>query len=516
MSPDRDFKGGDPFGNAPRNASPGGKHVWSLAAAASLLVAAALVIPVFVWGFCRIEPGPGEFAVLIHKTGKELPPEAILATSPDQQGIQLEVLPEGRYFRNPYSWAWQIHKTIDIPAGKLGVLTRLYGEDLPPGRIIATEGSKGIVAQVLRPGKHRINPYAYQVALFDATEIRPGSAGVITSLVGDDLFTATIPEESRNAFLAPAGFKGVQPTIYEPGTYYLNPYMVSVAEVNLQSQRFEMSGEDAITFLTVDGFTVYVEGTIEYALIPQKVAQITHQVGDLDDIIKKIIMPLARGFSRIEGSKNPAKNYITGETRQQFQNNLEGHLKSQCLESGVAIRSVLIRNIAPPDEIASIIREREVAVQNARKIEQQIMQAKSQAELTRQEMLAEQSKEKVESDTARIRAVIAAQQEQEVALTQARQRLEVARLESAAARAQADAILLKAEAERSVIEQRNQASANVFSMQVEAFGTGLNFARHELNRKLAPRIETILSGDQENGLGALFQPFIPRSGGSGQ
>jgi len=476
------------------------------------LLGAAFFGSIFYWTACRIEPGSDEIAILIHKTGKDLPPEQIIATEPDQKGIQLEVLPEGRYFRNPYSWEWKIEKITDIPAGKFGVLTRLYGQDLPEGRILASEGTKGIVAEVLQPGKYRINPYACQVELFDATSIQPGHGGVVTLLVGDDLFSKEIPAEMRNNYVAATGYKGVQPKVLEPGTYYdKNPYMYSIAEVNLQSQRFEMSGDDAINFLTVDGFTVHVEGTIEYALIPAQVAKLTQQVGDMDDIIKKIIMPLARGFSRIEGSKNPAKNYITGETRQRFQDNLEDHLKAKCLESGVAIRSVLIRNITPPDEIASVIRNREVAVQNARKIEQQIAQAKSQAELTRQEALAQQNKEKVEAETAAIRALISAKQDQEVRLIAAKQDLEVAKLETAAAQAQADAILLKAEAERKVIALDNEATANVISNQIQAFNGGMNFARYAFFQKVGPQIQTILTNDDDTGFGGLFRPFLTPS-----
>ena len=492
-----------------RNASgPGGPSLrFSLLPA--LILGAALAGSLFVWYGCRIEPGQDEIAILIHKTGKDLPPDQIIATSPDQKGIQLEVLPEGRYFRNPYAWEWKMSRVTDIPAGKFGVVTRLYGKELPEGRILASPGTKGIVPEVLQPGKHRLNPFACQVELFDAISIKPGHGGVVTALTGEDLFSKDIPKEMRNAFVAAPGYKGVQPEILEPGTYYdKNPYMFSVAEVNLQSQRFEMSGEDAINFLTVDGFTVHVEGTIEYALIPGQVAKLTQQVGDMDDIIKKVIMPPARGFSRIEGSKNPAKNYITGETRQKFQNNLEAHLKSKCLESGVAIRSVLIRNITPPDQIASIIRDREVAVQNARKIEQQIAQAKSQAELTRQEMLAQQNKEKVDADTIAIRAVIAAQQDQQVRLIAARQELEVAKLEAAAAAAQADAILLEAEAERKVIALDNEAQANVITNQVQAFSGGLNFARYAFYQKFAPQIRTLLTSDDETGLGGLFRPFL--------
>ncbi len=434
-----------------------------------------------------------------------------MALEPGQKGIQLDVLSEGRYFRNPYSWGWQIRRITDIPAGQLGVLTRLYGQDLPPGQIIASEGMKGIVQDVLRPGKYRINPYAYDIQLFDAISIRPGSVGVLTSMVGRDALNSDLPPEARNTFLVGDNMKGVQAAVLDPGTYYLNPYMLNVVEVTLQSQRFEMSGDDAISFLTLDGFTVNVEGTIEYALIRDKAALLTHQVGDMEDILKKVILPRARGFSRIEGSKNPAKNYIMGDTRQQFQDNLEAHLRKQCGLWGVDIKSVLIRNITPPDEIASIIRDREVAVQTAKKFGQQIEQAKSKAELTKQEMLAQQNKERVEADTAKIRAIILAEQDQAVQVTGANRELEVAKLENSAATAQAEAILLKADADREVVRMNNEAVAGVLTSQIQAFGTGLYLARHAFYEKIGPRILSVLSTDQADGLGGLFTPFIPQS-----
>ena len=488
---------------------------WGALAVPLAVLAAALFLPIWFWFFWRIEPAPGEIAVLIRKTGKDLPSGQILALEKGQKGIQLEVLAEGRWFKNPYTWDWEIRKITDIPAGKLGVLTRLYGNDLPGGQILAPEGYKGIVPKVLGPGKHRINPYAYGVQQFDAITIRPGFGGVMTSLVGKDVLADALPEEDRNTFLVKEGMKGVQPGILDAGTYYLNPYMVVVTEVNLQSQRFELSGDDAIGFLTLDGFTVNVEGTIEYALMRDRAALLTHQVGDMDDILKKIVLPKARGFSRIEGSKNPAKNYIAGTTRQKFQDNLEAHLIAQCRNWGVDIKSVLIRNITPPDAIASIIREREVAVQDANKYGQQIEQAKSEAELVKQEMLAVQNKEKVEADTARIRAVIAAEQGREVRLTRANKDLEVAKLENAAAKAQAEAKLLRARAEGDVIRMKNEAEASVIENQVKAFGTGAALARYAFYGKIAPQIRSILSGDQAEGIGGLLKWMAPASAKGG-
>jgi regulator of protease activity HflC (stomatin/prohibitin superfamily) len=297
--------------------------------------------------------------------------------------------------------------------------------------------------------------------------------------------------------------------VLDPGTYYLNPYEFTVVEVSLQSKRFEMSGDDAINFLTLDGFDVRVEGTIEWAVRRESAAELTHRVGDMEDILKKVILPRARGFSRIEGSKSPAINYIVGETRQKFQDNLDTHLREQCAIWGVLIKSVLIRNIAAPDQIASVIREREVAVQDAKKFEQQIEQARSQAELTKQEMLAEQNREKVQAETARIRAVILANQEQSVKLLEVAKQLEVARLENDAATAQAQAQRLTAQAEQEVIRLRNQAEASVVADQVRALGNGLNVARHELYLKIAPRIQSILTNDDPQGLAGWLRASAP-------
>lgn len=228
-----------------------------------LAVLMLVAAPVFYWYGCRIEPGNGEIAVLIRKTGERLPPGEVIARKPEQQGIQLEVLGEGRYFRNPYIWDWEILPITDVPAGKFAVLVRKFGNDLEGGQIIAPDDAgKGVLREVLGTGKHRINPYAYEVKVFDDIKIMPGFVGVVTSLTGDDIFSGKANDLSRqNGFLVGPGRKGVQPEVLKEGTHRVNPFIYSVALVNIQSQRHEFSGDDAITFLTQDGFQVSLEGT---------------------------------------------------------------------------------------------------------------------------------------------------------------------------------------------------------------------------------------------------------------
>jgi regulator of protease activity HflC (stomatin/prohibitin superfamily) len=464
----------------------------------------------FLWYGCRIEVESGRVAVLVHKTGEDLLGGKIIAERPEQKGIQLDVLSEGRYFRNPYHWDWLLnHILLDIPAGKFAVKVRLYGEDLPPNEIIAKEGTRGIVAEVLSPGKYRINPYAYEIRIFDAITIKPGFVGIVTSLVGKDIQNSQIPEKERNTFLVSEDKKGILPAVLDAGTYYLNPYRYNVVELSLQSHRFEMSGEDAISFLTEDGFTVHAEGTLEYSLKRDQVAFLAHRVGDLEDVRTKVILPRARGFSRIEGSKHPAVNFIIGETRQQFENHLKTHLKETCEPWGVNIISVLIRNIIPPNEIAEVIRAREIAVQDALKFEQQIVEAKSRAELIKQEKLAIQSREKVQAETNKMAATIQADKAMAVQLMEAQRELQVAKIENETAQFQVQAILSGATADQKVIQMENQARAEVITKEVQAFGNGTTWANYYFYQKLAPQIVSILTNDSAENLGGLFQHFLP-------
>ena len=478
---------------------------------------ACVVLAGWVWFGWRIEPENGQIAVLMKKTGENLPAEAILAPGPEYKGIQAEVLPEGRYFRNPWTWEWTYFKAFDVPAGKFGVLVRKFGKELPAGEIIARDESyKGIVREVLGTGRHRINPFAYDVKLYDDITIKPGHVGVVTRLTGSDILTEGAPTDVGAGFLVGDGLKGVTDGILKEGTHRLNPFLYSVSIVNVQSQRFELSGNDAISFLTLDGFTVQAEGTLEFNLELDKVALLSHEVGDMDDILQKIILPSARGFSRIEGSKKRATEFIVGESRQAFQNSLEAYLKGICAPWGISLNSVLIRDIFAPQEVAKIIRARELAVQEAKKIDQQIVQAKSQAELGRQKALAERNSKTVAAETERISAKIAAEQSRAEMTIAAETKLEVASVDLKSAQAEAAAKLAKAEADRKVVETRTIAEANVLKEEVAVFADERDYLRAKIYGKTASRIqEVVTTDDAKEILGIPAKSgFAAREGGA--
>lgn len=460
----------------------------------AVLVLLLISGPFFVWNFCRIEPKNGQIAVMIRKTGKPLQPDEVIALEKGQQGIQLEVLGEGRYFRNPYVWGWRIVKVTEIPAGKFAVLVRKYGRNLEAGRIIAEDDNcKGIVPEVLGTGRHRINPYAYEVRIFDDIKILPGNVGVVTNLTGDDIFTGVSNDYGYNeGFLVSKERKGVIKDILKEGTHRLNPFIYNVIPVNIQSQRHEFSGDDAISFLTMDGFTVSLEGTVEFNIIAEDAPRLMHVVGDMEDILNKIILPSVHGFSRIEGSKKGATEFIVGESRRLFQAELEKYLRDNCRKWGIEINSVLIRDIIVPQEIAAIIRKRELAQQEARKYMEEIRRARSEAELAKQRMLAEQNLKRIAAETEKKAQVIKAQQKGQEAEISAEAQLKVAEYGFKTAEANAKAAILEAEAQKAIITEKNRRDAEVMLKKIEAYGNGENYVNAMLMAKVMPNVRSII------------------------
>ena len=249
---------------------------------------------------------------------------------------------------------------------------------------------------------------------------------------------------------------------------------------------------------------------MEFNISADSAPRLTHEVGDMEDILKKLILPSVSGFARIEGSKKSATEFIVGESRQIFQNQLEEFLRKACNVWGISINSVLIRDILPPQEIAEIIRNRELAEQEAKKFRQQIEQAKSASALEEQRMLALRRKNKVQAETAKITAEIQAKQENLQRVIASKTDLEAASIQYQSAQAAAQAKLVLAEAERKVIAARNESEVQILKRNVQAYGGGEAYVRGLLYEKLGPKIQSILTRGTSGGLFGL--PLVPSAG----
>lgn len=472
------------------------------------LIAAIVALYPFYWWFIkRVEVDTNQLLVLVNKTGTELPGEfgdqAILypelvksiaaktGKSPEKvregyKGIRHEVLTEGRHFFSPIFHERIKLRTTQIPEGKFGVLIRHYGRPLKPGHVVATApDERGPVSGTLSPGRHNINTFAYSVQVFDKILVPEGFCGVVTRLSGPD---PANPDE----YVVQQGERGVQPESLGPGTYLdLNPYEVRVDLVDLRSQKYDMLGDEAIEFPSNDGFTIHMEATVEWSVYPDLVPFVVVEVGDLEDVVGKVIRPYTTSLARIQGSKMTARDFMGA--REVFQRRLFTDLRDKCREQGVLIKAATIRDLKPPERVRAIIRERELADQTMTKYENEIAEAQVRAQLVEQEMLATQQQAIGETNREVVAVVTRAQQTMDVAVTEATQRLEVARLELESARRNAEAILARGQAEAAVILLNYRAEAEPLKNMVTAFGDGDTYARNQFLQKVAPSIRSVLA-----------------------
>ena len=491
--------------------------LWRFVGIAALL--SLLPVAHLIWSGL-VEVDQGHAAILIKKTGLDLPDGEIAAPSPEYKGVQLKMLPEGWHMLNPYTYETKVVPQVEIPSGKVGVRTRLFGKPPPAGIALAGDGEKGIEHEILKPGRYAINTLLYKVDLTEAVNIPSGHVGVVTRVTGKD-------PVDPNVFVVQDGERGVQPRTFPPGTHYLNPYEFWVVPIDMRSHRFDMHDGNVVEFLSKDGFQIRMEASIEWFIDPIRVPNVFVEyvdaraikdgVGSADEVIKCIVetvlLPNARAFSRIEGSKHLARDFISGETRQKFQDSMLKGLKAACASQGIVIQTALVRKTEPPKAIADPIREREIAIRQREKLEQEMEREKQQKTLAQSVKMQERVKliKQAEADVAV--AITESNRQKEVALIEASRKFEVAKLELEAAKNQAAARLSAGQAAADVLALRNKAESSGIKAARAAFGDGEGYVRYLFLRKIAPAMQQVIS-NTDGPFVDVFRAFAPSKTGA--
>ena len=536
-----------------------------------LAVFVAALYGAWLWLFCRVFVGPDQMAVVITKTGRDLEPGRILARA-NEKGVQEEVLGEGRYFFNPILFDTKKYPVLTVPAGKVGIVKSNVGREPPQGEFLANEGEKGIQRRVLGPGKYRINPVGYEIAIEDALNIPIGYVGVVTSLAG---------EPAPEGEFAGPGQKGVRRDVLQPGLYFINPreFKVDVMEVGLnqvsllgkeggavitknianlmagdeqdavqqmamnalqkqQTQREEYAkqsksismdgyasgdrrglfsrsvrrskewqdvqaaaeaGADSrplpdasasfvvnqfVEFPSRDGFEISLDMTVEFELLPSQLADVFRRYGDLPAMVEKAIMPQILSISRLKGSVYKANDFIVGEGREAFQNDLTRELERTLGERGIKVHNALIRHVNAPAQILAPIQQASVAVEQDLTNQEKQNTAKKQAELNTELAMVEQFGQRVMQETEKIKAEILAGQQREVARIGAEATRRVSEVESETATVRAERTRKLGEAQARTVTLVEGERAEGFRLKVGAFGDPQAYALWQLAQGL--------------------------------
>jgi hypothetical protein len=488
------------------------------------------------WEIERTEVEPNHFLVRVHLWGQDLDPDEIIALDEDHKGVMHDVLPEGRHFLNPLFWTSEIHKATIVPPGKCLVQTRKFGKKIPPerlarGEFLAGPDERGIMPEVLLPGKYYINPHAYDVAEQNAVEIRENEVGVRTLLWGKD------PQElkvaGRNVYVVPEGFRGVQEKPISPGTYYINPYVEKIVPIDTRSHRVEFKD---IRFPSLDGFHLNPHVLVVYRVLPEKAPELfvtlstksqLHQADatekDLQDneILQKVVLPLIRGYGRIEGSKYNARDFISQAAgprqakavnpRERLQHELMDKVTPICKELGILIEAITLADMDLTEtdlaKLKNKIAEREQARVIREKFQQEIEQYKTEQAQKAAEALKEQRGKVVQANTELKVEMTNAQRKKEVEEKKLQQDLKAAEIRLEAARDRVKSILSKGKADAAVINAQNEAEVSGLRTAIRGFASVDLFAQYQVVARMAPVLAEIFASDNSE-FARLFADYL--------
>jgi regulator of protease activity HflC (stomatin/prohibitin superfamily) len=190
--------------------------------------------------------------------GPKMPQGQIIARK-GQIGVQAHTLVPGLYYYFPFVWTVKRVPITVIGPDEVGLVESVDGLPLPKGRLLGDEvesnqfqdaeklldnnGFKGPQVGILRPGRYRINTFAFSVTKVPATKINSEEVGVVIAEDGQPLpshlIIAPPPDKTKphnffqdgQGFLDSHGYRGPQLDTLQPGKFYINTLLFTIKNV---------------------------------------------------------------------------------------------------------------------------------------------------------------------------------------------------------------------------------------------------------------------------------------------
>ncbi len=481
---------------------------------------------------------PGQVGIVTSKVGEELPPGEFLADD-HQKGIWRRVLGPGTYRINPFGYRIDTLPAVSIPIGYAGVITSLSGEQAAEGDF-AQAGQKGVREDILQPGLYFLNPREYKV---DVLEIGVSQVSMLKE--GGRVFTKA-QLDVQNVALQELNYNMLEQQQEKRADYLeKNSRLLSSLSESKPSRRQKEGGKynpqtaeqqdrqdlqrvpekyrlgndmaslglaQVLEFPSRDGFQISLDMTVEFELHPKNIAWIFRTYGDLPAVLDKIIVPQISSVARNKGSEYGARDFVAGDARSVFQDELTNSLKTTLGEKKIIIHNALIRQVSVPMQILEPIQQVGLAIeQDLTNLERQNT-AKKLAELNTEQTLIDQRKQQVAEETKKIRAEIKADQERQVANIQADTQRQVAEVRKQTAGMEANRVRLLGTAKADAYQRVEGERADGLRLKARAMGDPEAYTLWEFATNLSKdlRINILHAGD-----GTLWTD-MEKSGGAAQ
>ena len=411
-----------------------------------------------------------------------------------QIGVLAKLRGPGRHFYCPIWWERTPVDDIVIKPGEVGLVNCMLGDDLPPDKFlvdgdIGDTKFKGILRKVLHPGRYRINPYGYKVETVQLqtfvsgnsekkagwVEIPTGYVGVVTNLAAGT--ESAVAEKVLPPGIYPINGREQNIDIVEIG-YRHSTVQVEVRRdpsgdvmVDENGEPIIADEESGIAFPSSDGFSMHIDYTAIWGLMPDQAPHAIRTIGNVDAIEQKIVLPQINSILRNHGSQYKAVQLLVGNDREKYQTASLEEFRKVLDAKQITLLDGLIRHVYIPEQVRKPIQTAFIADELTLTRQQEQLTATEEGTFREAEENVLLASKTVEVDTLKQVAGKIAEGNRTAEGTRAETEKLAAAIQKETAILEADAAKILGEAENKGKQMVEEAKADRFRLAVEAFGT---------------------------------------------
>ncbi len=235
------------------------------------------------------------------------------------------------------------------------------------------KGQRGPQLDVLPPGTYYINPYMFSVDQDSAAIVNEGEVAVIISNVGKKPeLSAAVGEpnltgDKIESYVVAKGYRGIQLDVVGPGTYYVNkrayiPIIVKTTNITIDWDDESAVGSfNPLNVTSKDGFIIKVGVKVVIRVQPEQAPYMVARIGSIDNLVKNVIHPLIDSSFRNQASSTEAMKFL--QDRHEQQEKALERAQTELEKYHVEVLSVLICQIQIPQDLMETQTNKVIAAQ---------------------------------------------------------------------------------------------------------------------------------------------------------
>jgi hypothetical protein len=271
-------------------------------------------------------------------------------------------------------------------------------------------GRIGLQHDTLLYGAYTLNPFLVKVEKVPMLVVEQGQVAVIKSYVGLAPRDTSGPQFKFGSLVRP-GHRGIWQEALRTGKYPINPYIykaeivpTAILTLNWADRVSTAHNLDAkleqIVAKSSEGFVFKIDLQVQIHVPDTNAPRVISTVGTMSNLVNEVLQAAVGNHFRDTLQSMPAVRFI--ETRQEVQRQALAHIREQIAAYHVETPGVYIQDVVFPQDLVTVLTQREIAKQEIATFEQQRLAQQQRIETEKArgtaDMQAELAKSKVGVD----------------------------------------------------------------------------------------------------------------------